>query len=58
MIGEWLSDQGILLGPAVALFLFFGVFLGMLAWIFRPGSRQVYDRHARLPLDDGHRSAD
>lgn len=58
MIREWLTDQGLLLGPAVALFLFLGVFVAMLAWIFRPGSRRIYDEQARLPLDDGHRSAD
>lgn len=53
MINEWLTDQEIIIGPAVALVLFLGIFIGMLTWIFRPGSRQTYERDAQLPFDDG-----
>ena len=52
MIGPWLSDQGYLLGPAFALVLFLAFFVGMLLWIYRPGSARLYDQQAKLPLDD------
>ena len=51
MIREWLTDQGLLFGPAFALALFLGVFVGVLAWIYRPGSRIIYEHEARLPFD-------
>ena len=53
MIGPWLSDQGYLLGPAFALLVFLAVFVGMLLWIFRPGSGHTYEREAQLPFDEG-----
>jgi cytochrome c oxidase cbb3-type subunit IV len=52
MIREWLTAQGFQLGPAVALLLFLAVFVGMLVWIYRPGSRRIYDRQANLPFDE------
>jgi cbb3-type cytochrome oxidase subunit 3 len=53
MIRTWLTDQGFLLGPAFALVVFFVVFIGVLVWIYRPGSRQVYEHEAQLPFDTG-----
>ena len=50
---EWISDQNLVLGSAVASILFLSLFAGMLVWVFRPGSRQQYRERARLPLDDG-----
>lgn len=35
----------------VALAIFVGIFLGMLAWVFRPGSRPIYESRARMALD-------
>jgi cbb3-type cytochrome oxidase subunit 3 len=52
MISNWLTDQGYLLGPAVALLLFLLIFAIVLVWIFRPGSTEAYEREAMLPLDD------
>ena len=52
MISQWLTDQGYLLGPAVALLLFILVFAAVLVWIFRPGSSETYAQEAMLPLDD------
>lgn len=52
MKSSWLADQGYLLGPAAALLLFMLIFAAVLVWIFRPGSTQVYEQEARLPLDD------
>ena len=53
MIRSWLTDQALLLGPAFALALFLAIFIGVLIWIFRPGSRQVYQHEALLPFEDG-----
>ena len=58
MISAWLTDQGLTLGPAVALVLFFGIFVAVLGWIFRPGSTQIYEHEARLPLDESRRPID
>ena len=52
MLSDWWSDQGLLLGPMLALVVFLGVFVGMLVWIFRPGSKQFYQHNAELPLQD------
>jgi len=52
MIREWVQDVASSGGAMLALVLFVVVFVGVLAWIFRPGSRRVYDRAARLPLEN------
>lgn len=36
----------------VALMIFMGIFIGMLVWIFRKNSTQVYDKLSKLPLED------
>jgi cbb3-type cytochrome oxidase subunit 3 len=53
MTGPWLTEQGYLLGPAFALLVFLALFVGMLLWLYRPGSRRIYEQEARLPFDDG-----
>ena len=53
MIGSWLTDQGLTLGPALALLLFLAIFVGVLAWIYRPGSATLYEHEARLPFEAG-----
>jgi cbb3-type cytochrome oxidase subunit 3 len=55
MISEWLSDQGFLVGPALALGVFLAVFAGVLLWIYRPGSTRAYEHEAQLPFDEGVR---
>ncbi|HKJ00354.1 MAG TPA: cbb3-type cytochrome c oxidase subunit 3 [bacterium] len=55
MIKEWLTDQGLMLGPGVALGLFLVFFIGVLFWIYRPGSNRIYEREAQLPFEDGVR---
>jgi len=52
MVKEWLTTQGLTMGPGFALLLFLAVFLGVLFWIFRPGSAKRYAENANLPLDD------
>jgi len=34
------------------LLVFVAIFLGVIAFVFRPGSKQKYEHLARLPLDD------
>ena len=51
MIRTWLADQGFLWGPGTALILFLALFIGVLVWVFRPGSRETYEQEARLPLE-------
>jgi len=53
MIRSWLTDLGFTWGPTLALLLFFGLFIAVLVWVFRPGSRKAYEHEARLPLEDG-----
>ena len=37
------------------LLFFFFFFLGVLGWVFRPGSRAKYDHNALIPLaEDDH----
>ncbi|MBI3515393.1 MAG: cbb3-type cytochrome c oxidase subunit 3 [Proteobacteria bacterium] len=49
-------DQLVALTRVVGLVLFLGFFLGVLAWVFRPGSRRLYEAGARVPFaDDGAR---
>ena len=52
MISSMADQWGLALGPALALLGFIFLFLGILGWIFRPGSRQFYERQAHLPLAD------
>ncbi len=52
MISRWLSEGDHAAWPLIALMLFVLVFVGMLVWIFRPGSKQFYAREAQLPLED------
>jgi cbb3-type cytochrome oxidase subunit 3 len=36
----------------LVLSLFFVVFAGVLFWVFRKNSKQIYDRIQNLPFDD------
>ena len=57
MMRDWITDQGLLLGPAFALVLFVAIFVFILFWIFRPGSDRFYENSARMPLDEVELSA-
>ena len=41
-----------ILAGTVGLVMFFGFFVGVLFWIFRPGSKQTYQGAAQIPLHD------
>ena len=36
---------------AAALLLFFVVFVGVVLWVYRPGSRRTYNHIEKFPLD-------
>lgn len=36
------------------LMFFFTFFIVMLGWIYRPGTKIRYQRHARIPLEESH----
>ena len=52
MKSEILSRTDLLLLPELSLALFILVFVGAIAWMFRPGARADYERRAQLPLHD------
>lgn len=52
MIREALSNYPYAALSAFALLIFLGIFLGMLTWVFRKGSREAYQRIAELPLNE------
>lgn len=52
MMKEWMGDTGQIVWAGFALVLFLGLFVGMLLWVFRPGSRGQYQERAQMPLDD------
>ncbi len=51
MIKDWLAEQGLLIAPTIALILFIVIFVLMVIWIYRPGSKKTYEEKAWIPLD-------
>lgn len=49
---QWvLSRTDLLLLPEISLVIFVGIFVGALVWMFRPGSRQFYQRCRFMALE-------
>ena len=48
-----LSQTDFLVFPLIAVVLFFGFFVAMLFWVYRPGSKVAYAERSRLALEDG-----
>jgi cbb3-type cytochrome oxidase subunit 3 len=46
-----LSQTDLLAFPLFAVVLFCSIFVSMLFWVFRPGSRSIYDARSRMILD-------
>ena len=36
----------------LGLLFFFLIFIGVLAWVFRPGAKKKYERWGHIPLDE------
>ena len=51
-LSELMSHAGLAGYAEVALVIFFGVFLAVVARVLAPGRKAGYDRAARMPLDD------
>lgn len=47
---DFLADRALM--GSVSLLLFVVFFAGVLAWIFRPGSKEKYQELGRIPLND------
>ncbi len=45
---DWISQNAGLLG----LLFFFGFFVLMALWVYRPGAKRRYQEHARIPLKE------
>lgn len=45
-MSNWAVHPGL-----IALLFFFVFFIGVVVWIYRPGSRAHYQKMAELPLD-------
>jgi hypothetical protein len=48
-----MENAGLSFWPALSLLIFFVSTLGVLLWIFRPGSSEFYRKLGRKPLEDG-----
>lgn len=46
---DFLSDHAGLIG----LLFFFIFFLGVLLWVYRPGTNKLYAQQAQIPLKEG-----
>lgn len=49
-----MEQAGLAFWPTLSLLIFFGVLLGVLLWIFRPGSSDFYRRLGGMVLQDNH----
>ena len=38
---------------SIGLIIFFGFFIGVVLWVYRSPSQELYDRMEKLPLQDG-----
>lgn len=47
-----MENAGLALWPALSLLIFFGSTLGVLLWIYRPGSSDFYRRLGALALQE------
>ncbi len=49
---EFINEYGNVIGIAALLF-FFLFFIGVLAWVYRPGAKDKYKKWSRIPLNNG-----
>lgn len=49
-------DQLVALTRIIGLAIFLSFFAGMLLWVYRPGSRRLYDEGALIPFADETRN--
>jgi hypothetical protein len=51
-----MENSGLALWPVISLFIFGGSCIGMVLWLFRSGSGEVYRRMGAMALDDVDRA--
>ncbi|MEO5799206.1 MAG: cbb3-type cytochrome c oxidase subunit 3 [Gemmatimonadales bacterium] len=51
-LSDIMSHSGLSIYAEVALVIFLAAFCGIVCWVFRPSSSAMWQRAARLPLDD------
>ena len=56
MIKSILAASGLIAGPTFALLTFFSVLLLSIAWCYRPGSKEYYQKMSASILQDGEKS--
>ncbi len=57
MIQDVLSQTPLVAFPLLAMAVFVTFFVGMVLWIFRRGTRELYDEVGRLPVAEGASAA-
>jgi len=51
----FLANFGFMEIPLIAEFLFLSIFIGCIFWVFRKGSKKIYEKISQLPLEEGKR---
>lgn len=47
-----LSQTDLLVYPLIAVVMFSAIFMLVLAWVYRPGGREIYAERGRMVLDN------
>ncbi|MCB9229466.1 MAG: cbb3-type cytochrome c oxidase subunit 3 [Deltaproteobacteria bacterium] len=55
MFKQVLAQADLVVGPGLALILFFSVMCGAILWVFRQQSGQIYQAAAQIPFSDDHK---
>ena len=55
MIKAILGASGMISGPTFSLLAFFSVLVFTMLWIYRPGSKAVYEEISNSILEDGEK---
>ncbi len=40
--------------PSIGMVLFLTVFIGMIIWVFRKNSKEIYQEMSQIPLEEGN----
>lgn len=52
MLKNVISQGDFAIWPILSTLVFFGTFLAILVWVYRPKGRKHYDHMAQLAMDD------
>lgn len=51
-LSDIIGNAGLSIYAQIALVIFVVVFVAIIVWVFRPGTRERFRRDAMMPLDD------